>query len=447
MSINLLDLAKGAIGNQVMGQLGGILGLDNNKTSSAVNAALPAILGGMMSKASTNEGAGELFKEMNNHDGGILDNLGGMISGDGGSGLLKMGTSLLPMLFGSRQSSLVGTVAKTLGLGDGIASKLLGMLAPIVMGVVGKQTRASNLDASGFASMLSDQKNHLAGAMPAGMGESLGLSSLLGSAGSAASSAGRAATSAASGAANSARDAVGSVAPKSGGGLGALLPIIGLGLLGLLAWMFWPKGGTDLVEGAKGAVGSATGAIGDGIEGATGAIGDGISGAAGAVGDGISGAAGAVGDGISGAAGAVGDGISGAAGALSGGMDGVRNAAGDGIEAAGGLASGLQLPGIGGVGTQLTESLGGLTESLGGITDVESAKAAAAKVTEASTAFDGLNLGAMPEAAQSTLGGVIAPIVEKINGALETAYAIPGVQGVLEPVITPFLEKLGGIGA
>ena len=424
MSINLLDLAKGAIGNQVMGQLGGILGLDNNKTSSAVNAALPAILGGMMSKSSTQEGAGELFKEMNNHDGGILDDLGGMISGDSGSGLLKMGTSLLPMLFGSRQSSLVGTVAKTLGLGDGIASKLLGMLAPIVMGVVGKQTRASNLDASGFANMLSDQKNHLAGAMPAGMGESLGLSSLLGSASSAASSAGRAATSAASGAANSARDAVGSVTPKSGGGLGALLPIIGLGLLGLLAWMFWPKGGTDLVEGAKGAVGNATGAIGEGIEGATGAIGDGISGAAGAVGDGIQGAAGAV----------------------SGGLEGVKNAAGDGMEAAGGLASGLQLPGVGGVSTQLTESLGGLTESLGGITDLESAKAAAAKVTEASTAFDGMNLGAMPEAAQSTLGGVIAPMVEKIKGALETAYAIPGVKGVLEPVVTPFLEKLGGIG-
>ena len=188
MSINLLDLAKGAIGNQVMGQLGGILGLDNNKTSSAVNAALPTILGGMMSKASTNDGANELFKELNNHDGGILDNLGGLISGDGG-GLVKMGTSLLPLLFGSRQSSMVGTIAKTLGLGDGIATKLLGMLAPIVMGVVGKQTRASNLDASGFANMLSDQKDHIASALPAGMGDNLGLSGLLGSAGSAVSSA------------------------------------------------------------------------------------------------------------------------------------------------------------------------------------------------------------------------------------------------------------------
>ena len=105
----------------------------------------------------------------------------------------------------------------------------------------------------------------------------------------------------------------------------------------------------------------------------------------------------------------------------------------------------MKIPDLGGATTSLTESLGGVTESLSGITDVESAGTAATKISEASTAFDGMNLGAMPESARTALGGTLAPMVEKIQGALETAYAIPGVQGVLEPVVTPFLEKLAGI--
>lgn len=422
MSVNLLDLAKGAIGQQVMGQLGGILGQNEKQTSTAVNAALPAILGGLMQKGSTQSGAQDLMKELDNHDGGILDNLGGLLSGGGHSKIVEMGTSLLPMIFGQRQSGLIGTIGKLAGLGTGGATSLLGMLAPVVMGLIGKQRKATGMDVGGLMSMLSDQKDHVAKAMPAEISSELGLGSLLGSVGQAGSKAAGHVADAGRAAGQTASRAANAVPTKSGGGLGALIPLIGLGLLGLLAWMFWPKGAVD---GLKDGAASVTGAVGDTVGGAADAVGGAVGGAADAVGGAVGGAA----DAVSGGVGSLSEGVSGAVGSVTGGLE---------MPA---------IPGLGDTTTKLTESLGGLTESISGIKDVDSAKAVAGELTDFSTTFDGMNLGALPAQAQTAVGGMLGPIVTKIQGALETAYAIPGVKGVLEPIVTPLLEKLSGIGA
>jgi len=262
MSINLLDLVKGAVGGQ-MGPLAGILGEDEQKTSSAVGAAIPAILGGLLKKTSTPQGADEIFKTLDDHDGGILDNIGGLLGGGNHTDLLSKGTSLLGMLFGNNQSNLLGSIAKMAGIGNGKAGTILGLLAPIVMGVLGKQRRTQGLDVGGLTSLLMSQKDHLGGHLKGELSESLGLGDILGSttdaikgAGAAAShgvqsavgNAGRAASGAASGAANAAADA-----GKSGGSfLLALLPLIILGALAFWAFNKFNAPKVDLPAGDAG---------------------------------------------------------------------------------------------------------------------------------------------------------------------------------------------------
>lgn len=56
--------------------------MDENQAASAVSAAVPAILGGINKNAQTEEGAASLDKALEKHDGGILDNLMGMLGGN-----------------------------------------------------------------------------------------------------------------------------------------------------------------------------------------------------------------------------------------------------------------------------------------------------------------------------------------------------------------------------
>ncbi len=227
MAINLMDMVKTAISSGVADQIGSAVGLDKSKTGSAIEAAIPVLLGGLVKKASTSSGAaelGDLFKQQDKEPS-ILDNLGGLLSGGANSKLLSMGTSLLPMLLGSSQASIVSVLMKLLGLGDKSVLGLLGSLAPIVMGVVGKQAKAAGgFDPSVLTNLLGSQSNLLSSALPNELKGVMGLADL-------GKQVTNAASNAASSAARSAQEAV-----KPSGSMNWLWPILGLAAAGFLLY-------------------------------------------------------------------------------------------------------------------------------------------------------------------------------------------------------------------
>ncbi len=237
MSINLMELAKNAISKQVMGKIGSVLGQDEKATSGALGAALPAILGGLMNKANTPQGASELNKMLDDHDGGLLDNLDDIFSKqDEQDSLVKSGGDLLGSIFGGKQNSMFDSIAGALGMKSGLIGSLLSMLAPVVMGVLGKQKKSLGFDDSGLASLLMDQKQHLKN-VDAGLMDQLGFGNLLGSgvdtakgaAGAVGGAVAGVAGDAAVGAGESAGravDATGESAPVTESGVGSMLRIL-----------------------------------------------------------------------------------------------------------------------------------------------------------------------------------------------------------------------------
>ena len=165
-----MDLVKSAISSSgVADQIGSAAGLDKSKTNSAIDAAIPVLLGGLMKKASTPSGASELsnFFKKQDAEPSILDNLGSLVSGGATSKLLGMGSSLLPMLLGSSQASIVSVLMKLLGIGDKGVLGLLGSLAPIVMSVVGRQAKsAGGFEPGVLTNLLGGQNNFLSSALP-----------------------------------------------------------------------------------------------------------------------------------------------------------------------------------------------------------------------------------------------------------------------------------------
>jgi outer membrane protein OmpA-like peptidoglycan-associated protein len=113
------------------------------------------------------------------HDGdynSVVDNAGSLFAGGSKtSSMMSIGQQLVGKVFGNRSSSVAETLGRSSGLSASSASSLLSLVAPLALGVVGKQVVAGGLNASGLRSMLLGQKDQIAAAMPSGMSQVMGL--------------------------------------------------------------------------------------------------------------------------------------------------------------------------------------------------------------------------------------------------------------------------------
>lgn len=149
----LLDLLNSDMGKTLINGASQQLGQDKAKTTSALSAALPLILGAMKNNASSQQGAEGLLGALSGkHDGSILDNLGGLL---GSEDVMKDGAGILGHVFGGREQNVAQAVSSKSGIDMGSAMNLLKMAAPVIMGMLGKQTRQNNVsDANGIGDLL-----------------------------------------------------------------------------------------------------------------------------------------------------------------------------------------------------------------------------------------------------------------------------------------------------
>ena len=138
------------------------IGESEGKTSSAVSAALPILISALAKNASTPSGAQALHGALASHDGSILDNLEGFMSG-AGSG---PGQAILGHVLGNRNDAVQSSIAKASGINLQSAGTLMAMLAPMVMGALGRHASENKLDASSLAGMLGREQKSVAASAP-----------------------------------------------------------------------------------------------------------------------------------------------------------------------------------------------------------------------------------------------------------------------------------------
>jgi len=154
MSTNsILDAIQQQLGPDSIQQMSSALGADPATTSAAISTALPALLGGLSRNASRPDGAASLDQALNAHDGSILDNLGGLLGGGAGGGG-GIGGAILGHIFGRKRDAVEAGVSRSSGLDAGQVAQLLAMLAPIVMGVLGRMKRQQGVDATTLPNIL-----------------------------------------------------------------------------------------------------------------------------------------------------------------------------------------------------------------------------------------------------------------------------------------------------
>lgn len=158
---SLEDLLGQQQGSDAVNQISQSLGANPSVTSSAIQLALPMILSGLAKNAQQPGGAENLNNALQQHDGGILDNLGSFLGGGGSQNTNDDGLGILGHIFGSNQGAVAQQVSQKSGLDIGQVAQLLITLAPIVMGFLGKKKQEQNLDAGGLSSMLQGQQQQM----------------------------------------------------------------------------------------------------------------------------------------------------------------------------------------------------------------------------------------------------------------------------------------------
>jgi OmpA-OmpF porin, OOP family len=184
MSVNLLDIASAATGGNFAGALGQFLGESPSVTSSGLSAVLPALIGGLVNKGSTTEGASGLLTMLNNPqiDSGILGSLGSLF-GNGtsqASGLVSLGTTLLGSMFGDKVGGLTSAISSVAGLKGSSATSMLGLAVPIILGMLKSHVGQNNLNPSGLMDLLKGQSQHLSNKIDPRIAGAMGFPSVAG---------------------------------------------------------------------------------------------------------------------------------------------------------------------------------------------------------------------------------------------------------------------------
>lgn len=143
------------------------IGADEGQTSQALSMAVPLLLSALARNASDPTGAKSLHKALKrDHDGSILDDMSGLL----GNAQAANGAGILRHVLGEQRSTVETRLAEQTGLGaDGIG-QLLELVAPVVMGALGRTQRQKKLGPKTLATLLRGERKAVQESAPDVMG-------------------------------------------------------------------------------------------------------------------------------------------------------------------------------------------------------------------------------------------------------------------------------------
>lgn len=158
--MNLMDLVEKSLGNEGIGQIAQKVGVSEGQAQQAVGAALPLLLGQLTRNAQQPEQAEALERAVErDHDGSALGSISSLLGGAGGGA----GQAILQHVLGGRQRGAEEAIGQAAGVDSAKAGQILAMLAPIVMGALGKARQQEGAGGGGnlLATILQGQQGEV----------------------------------------------------------------------------------------------------------------------------------------------------------------------------------------------------------------------------------------------------------------------------------------------
>lgn len=153
--MDLMSLLQGHLTEDVVNQLSQQTGAAPEQTATAAQGVFSTLISGLAKNASTENGASGILGALDaDHDGSILNDVMGLISGMQGRGATN-GAGILNHVLGGQQQNAAQMVSQTSGVSQSGVMDMMIKLAPMVMGVLGQQNQQQGgLNASALSGLL-----------------------------------------------------------------------------------------------------------------------------------------------------------------------------------------------------------------------------------------------------------------------------------------------------
>jgi hypothetical protein len=170
---SVLDDLRSRLSGETVDDISRRIGADPASTKQAIDAALPMLLAALGKEAADPQRADGLKQAIQqDHDGAVVDNLEGYLSGQM-SGRATNGEGIVNHVLGDRREPAVQALSSKSGLDFGTIASLLPLLAPIVMGMLGKKTGSGGLSLDNITDVLGNDTQRAANEQP-DLGDLLG---------------------------------------------------------------------------------------------------------------------------------------------------------------------------------------------------------------------------------------------------------------------------------
>lgn len=147
--MNLIDLLTGSTSNQVAQQAENKFGISKNQIIALLAVAAPLIISYLRNKSKDSKEAEALNKALEkDHDGSILDDASQVEARQAEGG------SILNNIFGSDKQNVENQLSQNTGISIDKIGPVLAMLAPVIMGYIGKEKQQNNVGAGGLGDLL-----------------------------------------------------------------------------------------------------------------------------------------------------------------------------------------------------------------------------------------------------------------------------------------------------
>lgn len=147
--MSLIDLLTGNTGNQVAAQAENKFGISRNQIIALLAVAAPLIISYLRNKSQDAKEAEALNNALDkDHDGSILDDSSQLEARQAEGG------SILDHIFGGQKNTVENQLSQNTGISIDKIGPILAMLAPVIMGYIGKEKQQNNVGAGGLGDLL-----------------------------------------------------------------------------------------------------------------------------------------------------------------------------------------------------------------------------------------------------------------------------------------------------
>ncbi|EJL68109.1 DUF937 domain-containing protein [Chryseobacterium populi] len=147
--MSLIDLLTGNTSNQVADQAENKFGISRNQIIALLAVAAPLIISYLRKKSQDSNEAEALNNALDkDHDGSILDDSSQLEARQAEGG------SILSHIFGGEKQAVENQLSQNTGISIDKIGPILAMLAPVIMGYIGKEKQQNNVGAGGLGDLL-----------------------------------------------------------------------------------------------------------------------------------------------------------------------------------------------------------------------------------------------------------------------------------------------------